>query len=108
MIGEADGHIEEKNESENLVFDSTDGNKKVLEKYTELWDDIKSEIKAKNGGKEGEYGKDFTKIKLDTDDNLPLNKTLTLRLLTIIVRSAFEEDCKFYLQVYLDKCLYEL
>ena len=108
MIGEVDGHIEEKNESKNLVFDSTDWNKKVLEKYTELWDDIKKEMKAINGGKGGEYGKDFTKIKFDTDDNLPLNKPLTLRLLTIIVRCVFEEDCKFYLKVYLDECLYEL
>ena len=108
MIGEVDGHIEEKYESKNLVFDSADWNKKVLEKYTELWDDIKKEMKAINGGKGGEYNKDFTKIKFDTDDNLPLNKPLTLRLLTIIVRSVFEEDCKFYLKVYLDECLYEL
>ena len=77
-------------------------------KYTELWDDIKKEMKAINGGKGGEFGKDFTKIKFDTDDNLPLNKPLTLRLLIILVRSVFEEDCKFYLQVYLDECFYEL
>ena len=77
-------------------------------KYAELWDDIKKEMKAINGGKGGEYGKDFTKIKFDTDDNLPLNKPLTLRLLIILVRSVFEEDGKFYLQVYLDECLYEL
>ena len=48
------------------------------------------------------------KIKLDTDDNLPLNKQLKLHMLTIIVRSVFEEDGKFYPQLYLDDCLYEL
>ena len=48
------------------------------------------------------------KIKFDTDDNLPLNKPLKLHMLTIIVRSVFEEDSKFYPQVYLDECLYEL
>ena len=58
--------------------------------------------------KKGEYGKDFTKIKFDTDDNLPLNKPLNFHLLTIIVRCIFEEDSKFYLQLYLDQCLYEL
>ena len=47
------------------------------------------------------------KIKLSTDDNLPLNKQLKLHMLTIIVRSVFEEDGKFYLQLYLDDCLYE-
>ena len=28
-------------------------------------------------------------------------------MLTIIVRSVFEEDGKFYSQLYLDDCLYE-
>ena len=50
----------------------------------------------------GEYGKDFMKIKFNTDDNLPLNKPLKLHLLTIIVRCIFEEDGKFYLQLYLE------
>ena len=56
----------------------------------------------------GEYGKDFMKIKFNSDDNLPLNKTLRLHNLTIIVRSVFLEDNKYYPQVFLDKCLYEL
>ena len=108
IIGKVDGHIEEKNESKYLVFDSTDENKEVLEKYTELWDGIKNEIETINGGKKGEYGKDFMKIKLETDDNLSLNKHLKLHMLTIIVRSVFEEDGKFYQQLYLDDALYEL
>ena len=58
--------------------------------------------------KKGEYGKDFMKIKFNTDDNLPLNKPLKLHLLTINVRYIFEEDGKFYPQLYLDDCLYEL
>ena len=57
--------------------------------------------------KKGKYCKDFMKIKLNTDDNLLLNKPLKLHLLTIIVRCIFEEDSKFYLQLYLDDCLYE-
>ena len=48
------------------------------------------------------------KIKFQTDDNLPLNKLLKLRLLTIIVRSNFEEDDKLNQQIYLDESLYEL
>ena len=107
IIGEVDGHIEEKNGSKYLVFDSTDENRKVLEKYAELWDGIKNEIKTINGGKEGEYSKIFKKIKFDTNDNLSLNKPLKLHMLTIIVRSIFEEDSKLYLQVYLHECLHE-
>ena len=48
------------------------------------------------------------KIKFDADDNLPLNKQLKLHMLTMIVRSVFEEDGKFYPQLYLNDCLHEL
>ena len=108
IIGKVDGHIEEKNGSKYLVFDSADANKEVLKKYTELWNGVKNEIETINGGKKGEYGKGFIKIKFDIEDNLPLNKQLKLHMLTIIVRSVFEEDGKFYPQLYLDDCLYEL
>ena len=36
------------------------------------------------------------KIKFDSDDNLPLNKQLKSLSVTIIVRSVFEEDGKYY------------
>ena len=78
-----------------------------FKKYTELWDGIKSEIETINGGKKGEYGKDFMKVKFNTHDNLSLNKVLKLHMLTIIVRCIFE-DGKFYLQFYLNDCLYEV
>ena len=47
-------------------------------------------------------------IKFDTDDDLPLNKPLKFPTMAIIARSVFEEDRKFYPQIYLDECLYEL
>ena len=56
--------------------------------------------------KKGDHGKDFKKNKFDSHDDLPLNKPLKLHMLTIIVRSVFEEDSKFYPQVYLDGCSY--
>ena len=108
IIGKVDGHTEEKNGSKYLVFDSADENKEVLKKYTELWNGVKNEIETINGGKKGEYGKGFIKIKFDIEDNLPLHKQLKLHLLTIIVRPVFEEDGNFYPQLYLDDCLYEL
>ena len=97
VISKVDGHIEEDNESKYLVFDSTDENKEVLKKYTELWDGIKNEIEIINGGKKGEcnsveYGQDFMKIKFNIYDNLPLNKPLKLHMLRIIVRCIFQED----------------
>ena len=108
IISEVDGYIKEKTGNEYLILNSADKHKEVLKKYTKLWNGIKNEIETINGSKEGEYGKDFMKIKFDADDNLPLNKTLKLHNMAIVIRSVFEEDGKFYPQVYLDECLYEL
>ena len=48
------------------------------------------------------------KTKFYFDDELPLNKSLKLHAMTIIIRSIFEEGGKFYPQVFLDDALYEL
>ena len=80
----------------------------MLEKYTKLWEEIKYLIKTIDGGKSGEYEKDFMRIKFNSDDDLPLNKILKLQNSTIIFRSALEDDGKYYPQVFLDECLYEL
>ena len=58
--------------------------------------------------KKDEYGKDFEKIKFNTNDVLPLNNPLKFPALTIIARSVFKEDSKFYVQVYLDGYFDEL
>ena len=47
------------------------------------------------------------KIKINSDNNLPLEKPLKLHMMTIIIRSVFEEDGKPYLQLFLDDALYE-
>ena len=47
------------------------------------------------------------KIKFNSDDNLPLNKLLRIHMLTVIVRSVFQENNRYYPQVFLDECLYE-
>ena len=77
----------------------------MLEKYAKLWDKIKYHIQTINASKSGEYEKDYMKTKFNSDDGLPLNLILKLHILTIIVRSAFEEDGKYYPEVFLDDCL---
>ena len=48
------------------------------------------------------------KIKFNSDDDLPLNKSQKFHLMTITIRHVFEEDGKLYPQVFLDDTLYEL
>ena len=65
-------------------------------------------IKTRNGGGAAEYGKEYMKIKFSSDDNLALNKILKLNMLTVVARSVFQENRKYYPQVFLDERLYEL
>ena len=58
--------------------------------------------------KKNDYRKDYMKIKSNSDDDLPLNKPLKFHAMTIIIRSVFEEDGKFYPKVFLTDALYEL
>ena len=102
IVSEVDEYIEEKNGNKYLVFAFKDKNNKLLENYTERWDGIKNSIE-KISNKPSKCGKYLMKIKFNSDDNL-----LKLNMLTVIVRSVFEEDGKYYPQVFLDECLYEL
>ena len=107
-INHAGGYIKEKNGNKHLIFDSVEENKEVLKKYADGWDEIKNKIKAINGGKESDYGKDEIKIRFDSGDDLPLNKPLKFHVMTIIIRSVFEEDGKLYPQLFLGDTLDEL
>ena len=107
LIDHASGYIEEKGVNKYLVFDSTGKNKELLEKYNNVWNGIKNKIKAVNSG-ECDFEKDYMKIKFNSDDNLPLNKTLKFHNMTITIISVFEENGKLYPQVFLDDTLYEL
>ena len=79
LVNHASGYIEEKNGNKYLIFDdSANENKGSLKIYPDVWDGIKNENKAINGGKENDYGKNYMKIKFNFDDDLPLNKTKIL------------------------------
>ena len=107
-ITHTSGYIEEINVNKYIIFDSTDENKELIKKYNDAFNGISDEIKTINGGKENDYEKNYMKIKFNSDDNLPLSKPLKFHLMTITIRSVFEEDGKLYPQVFLDDTLYEL
>ena len=106
-ITRANGYIEEINGDKYLIFDSTDENKKFLKKNNEVFNGIMDKIKEINND-DFYYEKDYVEIKFNSDDDLPLNKSLKFHLMTITIRSVFEEEGKLYPQVFLDDALYEL
>ena len=106
-ITQVNGYIKEKSMDKYLVFVLADENKELLKKYNDVFNGIRDKIKEINSN-ECDYEKDYMKIKFNSDDDLPLNKSLKFRLMTITIRHVFEEDGKLYPQVFLDDTLYEL
>ena len=101
IIHSATGYFKEKYGEKYLIIDST-------EKYEEVFSGIKSEIETINSGEELFYEKHYRKIRVNTDDNVPLNKKLKFPSLIIIIRCVFQNGTKLCPQIYLDECLYEL
>ena len=108
MIYEMIVHFEEKYENKFLPLDDVDENKEVSKKYEKVWEGVKKETETINGSKKIEYGKDYKKIRFKSNDDLPLNKSIKLRLLAIIIRCLISENGKFYPQLFLDDAFYEL
>ena len=101
-IDRTSGYMEEKDANKYLIFDSTDENNGLLKKiyiYIYHFNGIRDKIKKVSSG-ECDYEKDYMKIKLNSDDNLPINKPFKFRLMTITIRSVFEEYGPLYPQVY--------
>ena len=48
------------------------------------------------------------KIKFNSDNELPPNKTIEIPTMTIVVRAVFHENNKYYPQVFFDEYIYEL
>ena len=96
IIHSVTGHFNEKYREKYLIIDST-------EKYEEVFSGIRSEIKTLNGRKELFSEKNYARIGINTDDDLPLNKQLKLPTLTIIIRCVLKKGEKLYPHIYLDE-----
>ena len=65
--------------------------KKKIKKYGELWSKIRDLIRSKNSN---DYNEKYMKIKFNSDDELPLNKTIEIPTIRIVVRAIFLENNK--------------
>ena len=107
MINRIDGFFEQKIGNKYLNIADSVRNNEILKKYGQVFDGIKYYIK-KIDGRDGEYDKDYMKIRFNTDDDIPLNKVLYFLTITVTLRCVFEKDGKHHPQVYLDDCLYQV
>ena len=101
------GHSEEVDGDKYLIINSENGDE--LQKYQEVFDEVKEIFKKINGYNQPiKYDGNYMKIKFNTDDNIPLNKIIYFPTITIIIRSVTQKDGKYYPQLFLDECLYEV
>ena len=71
------GHIEENNGNKYLIFDdSVDENQVLIKKIRRCLEWNSKQNQINNCVKENGYGKDYMKIKFNSDDELPLKKPL--------------------------------
>ena len=102
-------YFEEVNGNKYLTLVPTNGSKEKNKKYEELWIKIRDLIRSITKSPDDyDYDEKYIKIKFDSDDELPLNKTIEIPTITIVVRAIFLENNKYYPQVFLDECLYKM
>ena len=54
------------------------------------------------------YDDNYVKIKFNTNDNSILKKIIYFLTITITIRSVTQKDSKYYPQLFLHDCLYEV
>ena len=86
-----------------MIFGDAD----VLRKFANIWKSIRAKIEENTNGIV-QYDKDYMKIKFESNDNLPTDNIINMHQVTIIIRSVFAQNDKFYPQLFLDDALYEL
>ena len=81
--------------------------KKKNTKHGELWIKIRDFIKLiiKNSD---DYDEKCMKIKFNSNEELPLNTTIKIPTMTIVVRVVFYENKNIIHKFFLDKCLYKI
>ena len=106
-VDNASGYIKEDWTHKYLIFYSTDKNKELLKRYSDVFNGLIDKIE-KIDDHWLEYTKDYMKIQFNSKDNLPLNKPLKLYQMAATIRCIISEDNKLYPQVFLDGALYSL
>ena len=96
-----------KGKSDNVWYLIIFGDADVLRKLENIWESIRANIEENTDGIV-QYNKDYMKIKFESNDNLPINNIVNMYQVTIIIRSVFAQNCKFYPQLFLDDALYGL
>ena len=96
-----------KGKSDNVWYLIIFGDPDILRKFANIWKSIRAKVEENTDGIV-QYDKDYMKIKFESNDNLPTDNIVNMHLVTIIIRSVFAQNGKFYPQLFLDDGFYKL
>ena len=78
----------------------------VYGKLMDIFESIKNKITEKTWDIV-EYDQEYMKIKFESDNILSTDKDVNIRMATIIIRTIFAQDGRYYPQLFLDSGLYK-
>ena len=97
IFHKVNGYFKEFNENKYLTLVPTNESKEKIKKYKKLWIKIRDLIRSITKTSD-DYDEKFVKIKFNSNDELPLNKTIELSTMTVVVRAVVLEINKYCLQ----------
>ena len=90
-----------------LVFCETRENKAMLKNHTKIFDEMKRQIVLITDDDVFIMGKDFMRIKIETNDVLPYNEQINVPVCVIAISSIFKENEVYYPRITLHNCSYD-
>ena len=95
-----------KDKDDNAWYLIIYGDADILRKVSNIWKSVRAKIEE-NTDDIVQYGKDYMKIKFESNDILPTDNNINMHQVTIMIRLVFQKGNKLYPQIYLDDCLYK-
>ena len=80
----------------NMIFSNDDQRNKYHQVWKEIFKIVRSTVNDENG-----------ELKIHDSDMLT-DKIIKIPSITIVIKSLIEKDIKFYLELSLNRCLYEI
>ena len=102
VIDDLKGYFKENNDNKYLTMIFKNKRQKMM--YTRIWKEIEKVINEVD--KFSNYDKNYDIISFDTDEISSLNSIINIYSITIIIKSVFKDNNKFYPQIYLANCMY--
>ena len=90
-----------------LVLCETEKNEKMLKNYVKIINEIKDQVLFIVDDDFLLMSKDLMSFKFKTNDDLPYNRKINVKVCVISINSVFEEGNWYYRQIELQDCFYE-